>query len=128
VKKNLVIFGVVLAAAGIAVAVAAAMGSFDSGGGTPNQDRAGINGRARIYLVGTSPMSVRGAGFRNGERVRVTAKGSRTSATRTARAGATGAFLVRLGAMNGCDSVTISAIGDKGSRTSLNISSFLCRS
>jgi hypothetical protein len=128
VKKTVVIFVVVLAAAGIAVAVAAAMGSFDSGGGTPNQDRAGINGRARIYPVGTSPMSVRGAGFKQGERVRVTAKGSRTSATRTAKASTKGTFLVHLGTMNGCDSVTISAIGDKGSRTSVNISSFLCRS
>jgi hypothetical protein len=117
---------VVAAAAGVAVAVGAATGSFaGSNDKVDHQFRGG--GGAAIFPAGLNPLRIRGTGFHSGEHVRVVAKGMKNASPRRVTAGSKGAFFVSLGTLNGCASPTVVAIGDAGSHASTNISSFVCR-
>jgi hypothetical protein len=79
------------------------------------------NGRASIRFTSLQPLTIVGQGFRSGERVRVSGAGTRTVvATRR------GGFRLRMGYRDPCASLTIIAVGSKGSRASLNFSQLYC--
>ena len=85
--------------------------------------------KASLEIVSVDPLRVAGAGFRVYERVRVTAwvDGRRTTAR--ARAGRRGAFQLRIARSTGgmCrSSVTIVAVGNRGSRTTVALANVMC--
>ena len=124
-RKGLV-FAAVLAAAGVAVTVAAATGTFSSESDKATS-RLVTHGRPTIYPAGGASLRVRGSGFKSGEHVRVSAKGAPGSRPKSATASSRGTFVVDLGGgPASCDSVTVVASGDHGSRASFNLSSFVC--
>jgi hypothetical protein len=84
--------------------------------GTPS------NGRATLRLSSLRPVTVAGMGFKPGERVRVSGVGAR----RTVLASRRGGFVLRMRHADPCASLTIVAVGSKGSRASLNFSQLLC--
>jgi len=75
--------------------------------------------------MGQNPLTVKGTGFRPGERVRIVVKGSQ-GGTLTGKAGPDGSFAATFRGVNGCDSVTVTAVGSKGSRASFNLSQIAC--
>ena len=75
--------------------------------------------------MGQTPLTVKGSGFRPSERVRLVVKGSQGAAL-TAKAGPDGSFVAAFRGLNGCDSVTVTAAGSKGSRASFNLSQIAC--
>jgi uncharacterized protein YfaP (DUF2135 family) len=81
--------------------------------------------QAQIAPMGQNPLTVKGSGFRPGERVRLVVKGSEGAAL-TAKAGPDGSFVAAFRWLNGCDSVTVTAAGSKGSRASFNLSQIAC--
>jgi hypothetical protein len=88
---------------------------------TPLPKGAASNGRASISLRSLQPLTIAGRGFKSRERVRVTGAGSRTVvATRG------GGFLLRMGYRDPCASLSITAVGSRGSRASLNFSQLYC--
>ena len=125
-KKSVVIFVIVLAAAGIAVAVAAATGTFTGGSDKTKTTQPTPTGRPTIYAAGSSPLRVTGLGFQPGEHVRVGASAGKRKASRAVVANSKGSFKLKLAGISGCDSLHLYAVGDKGSRTSFNLSSFVC--
>ena len=79
------------------------------------------NGRASISLGSIQPITIVGRGFKPGEQVRVSGAGTKTVvATRQ------GGFRIRMASRNPCPSLSITAVGSKGSRASLNFSQLLC--
>jgi hypothetical protein len=80
------------------------------------------NGRASLRLSSLHPVTVVGRGFKSGERVRVSGVGAR----RTVLASRRGGFVLRMHHADPCASLTIVAVGSKGSRASLNYSQLLC--
>jgi hypothetical protein len=81
--------------------------------------------QAQIVPMAQSPLTVKGMGFGPGERVRLVVKGSEGGAL-TAKAGKDGSFAAAFRGVNGCDSVTVTAAGSKGSRASFNLSQIAC--
>lgn len=81
--------------------------------------------RPHLLPVGQSPLRVKGSGFRPNEPVRLEAAGMRTTRLST-RADAAGTFVATLKGIDGCDSVTVTATGSKGSRASFNLSQIAC--
>lgn len=81
--------------------------------------------QAQIAPMGQTPLTVKGSGFRPSERVRLVVKGSQGAAL-TAKAGPDGSFVAAFRGLNGCDSVTVTAAGSKGSRASFNLSQIAC--
>jgi hypothetical protein len=79
------------------------------------------NGRASISLRSLQPLTIAGRGFKSGERVRVSGAGARTVI-----ASRRGGFVLRMGYRDPCASLSITAIGSKGSRASLNFSQLYC--
>jgi hypothetical protein len=73
--------------------------------------------RATLRLGDESPLTVSGSGFRAQEHVRVVAVSGKR-AVRSVTAGAGGRFAVRFTGMsvNACRGVSVTAIGDRGSR------------
>src|SRR5918995_839099 len=82
-------------------------------------------GRATLVLANDDPLRVRGAQFKAGERVRVTADDGSAPARKMVTASSTGSFVVGFTGVETC-SLTVSAVGDRGSRTSFQLSSFTC--
>jgi hypothetical protein len=99
-----------------ALAVLAAAGAF-----TPLSATAST-GPATLRLQDRSPITLAGAGFTRGERVRVTLD-RRTNSIRIIRAGRNGAFVVmfRGASASRCDLVRVIATGSGGSRAVLKI-------
>lgn len=114
-------FAVVIAA----VAVSGAMGSFSSGAQVKEQQSSASTAKAALRLVTADPLKVAGVGFKKWERVRLSMTGA-GSATRHVRAGRRGSFVVGFGHVE-CGSLTIVAVGRRGSRASLNYSAVVCR-
>ena len=81
--------------------------------------------RAQISPVQLQPLEVKGTGFRPGEKVALSAKGLRSSHT-TARADSSGEFEATFHGLKNCDSVTVTAVGSKGSRAEFNLSQIAC--
>jgi hypothetical protein len=75
--------------------------------------------------VQQQPLVVKGTGFRPGEKVVLAAKGLRSSHA-TARADEGGAFEATFRGLKNCDSVTVVAVGSKGSRAEFNLSQIAC--
>ena len=79
------------------------------------------NSRASISLRTIQPIMIVGRGFKPGERVRISGVG-----TKTVVASRQGGFTIRMPSRNPCPSLSITAVGSKGSRASLNFSQLLC--
>lgn len=88
---------------------------------TPLQKSTTSNGRASLSLRSLRPLTVLGRGFKSGERVRVSGAGLKMVV-----ASRRGGFVVRMAYHEPCASLTITAVGSKGSRASLNFSQFRC--
>jgi hypothetical protein len=89
---------------------------------TPLPKGTASNARASLRLSSMRPVTVVGSGFKSGERVRVSGVGAR----RTVFASRRGGFVLRMHHADRCASLTIVAVGSKGSRASLNYSQLLC--
>jgi hypothetical protein len=81
--------------------------------------------RPQLVPVQQQPLRVKGTGFRPGEKVRLSAKGLRSSSA-TATADGTGEFEATLRGLKSCDSVNVYAVGSNGSRAQFNLSSIAC--
>ncbi|MGB2951906.1 MAG: hypothetical protein WBB74_00780 [Gaiellaceae bacterium] len=94
-------------------AIIAAAVSFQGGTSLARGDAS----RPALRLVDSSPLIVRGTGFKVRERVRVVFEGG-TRVTRTTIADARGRFVVRLRGVdaNACAGFSIRAVGNRGSR------------
>lgn len=79
------------------------------------------NGRASLSIKSLRPLTVMGRGFKSGERVRVSGAGLKMVV-----ASRLGGFAVRMAYHDPCASLTITAVGSKGSRASLNFSQLRC--
>jgi hypothetical protein len=88
---------------------------------TPLPKGTAANGRASISLRSLRPLTIVGRGFKSGERVRVSG-----AAAKSAVASRGGGFVLRLGNVDPCASLSITAVGSKGSRAALNFSQLLC--
>ena len=110
------------------IAIAAGIGAVvgQSSDSSSRTERPHAAERPRLAPYAQNPLSVRGTGFRPHERVRVAVKGVEAPETLTARASAKGVFFVGFRHVSGCDSVTVTASGSKGSRASFNLSQIAC--
>jgi len=81
--------------------------------------------RAQISPVQSQPLEIKGTGFQPGEKVALSAKGLQSSHT-TARADSSGEFEATFDGLRNCDSVTVTAVGSKGSRAEFNLSQIAC--
>jgi hypothetical protein len=100
-----------------AVAFIAAVALVPVGASTAGGDR---STKASLRLASFAPLTIRGAGFRSREAVRVDLFGT-SSARRRTVASATGSFTVRFDgvAATRCDLVRAIAVGARGSRAGL---------
>jgi hypothetical protein len=98
-------------------------------GHDPSASPSGTTGitaaRAQISPVQQRPLVVKGAGFQPGEKVALSAKGLQSSHT-TAMADGSGEFEATFHGLKNCDSVTVTAVGSKGSRAEFNLSQIAC--
>jgi hypothetical protein len=124
VRKAAIAVMAVLAATGVGVALAASAGAFESDKNAVDE-YVSPAGRPVIRPLSTEPLRIKGTGFRPGERVTLAAKGTRNKARRSVTASDKGSFVAKLGSA-GCDSLTVYAVGNRGSRASFNLSSFVC--
>jgi hypothetical protein len=84
-------------------------------------------GKARILPAGLSPPAVKGSGFKPGENVTVRLVDGAAKATKRVKADSKGAFVVRLQTgYDRCNGMTVTAVGDKGSKASFQLAEFLC--
>jgi hypothetical protein len=81
--------------------------------------------RPQIAPVQQQPLIVKGTGFQPGEKVELSAKGLRSSHA-TARADGSREFEAIFHGLKSCDSVTVVAVGSKGSRAEFNLSQIAC--
>jgi hypothetical protein len=81
--------------------------------------------RPALMVVQQGPLTVQGTGFQPGEKVRLAAKGLQSSLA-DATAGAAGTFEASFDGLKECDSVTVTAVGSKGSRAEFNLSQIAC--
>jgi hypothetical protein len=81
--------------------------------------------RAQISPVHQQPLVVKGTGFQPGEKVALAAKGLQSSRS-TATADDSGQFEATFHGLKNCDSVTVVAVGSKGSRAEFNLSQIAC--
>ena len=124
--KKFIIAAIALTAATcVGVAVAAATGSFSNeGSSAAKKELTGI-GRPTIRPIAMKPLRVKGTGFKPNEHVRLAIAGEGGAGRRRVTASDGGSFVAKLEA-EGCGSISISAVGDRGSRASFNLSSFVC--
>ena len=107
------------------------LGLFGLGGTAPYSGQATplpapkiapARGSATLSVKSMSPLVVVGQGFKPGESVRISGRG-----TKRARASNSGTFTVNLGGTaDKCNGFTLVAVGSGGSRASLNFSQLLC--
>ncbi len=127
---------ILVALAGIAVAavlvVSATMGAetlVPGGESAKKKPRGGLatNGKALLLPTNGAGSSLKGTGFKPGENVVVKVLDGTTKTTRRVRADGSGSFVVRLAAaFDRCNGMTVTAVGDKGSRTSFQFAELLC--
>ena len=104
-------------------------GRSDSDKNTPRGTVAGQSGKPRILATSLSPLVIKGTGFAPGENVTVRMVDGAVKTKRVTKASAQGAFTVRLTApANRCNGMTVTAVGDKGSRTAFQFAELLCAS
>ena len=80
------------------------------------------SGRAVLRITSLRPVAIAGRGFKSLERVRVSSMGTR----KMVGASRSGTFAVRLPYSGNCASFTVSAVGSKGSRASINFAQIHC--
>ena len=79
-------------------------------------------GKARLSIKRVVPTAIiAGTGFRSGEVVRFSGV-----AAKPVRASARGTFTIRLRGVDPCNSLSVTAIGSKGSRAGVNYSQLYC--
>ena len=129
-KILLVLAAIVLAAALI---VSATMGAGtlvpgrDSAKKKPRGGMSSGTGKAQILPAGLSPPAVKGSGFKPGENVTVRLVDGAAKATKRVKADRNGAFVVRLQTgYDRCNGMTVTAVGDQGSKSTFQLSEFLC--
>ena len=112
-----------LALVAVPAAIAAVVINQNSGAGST----AKAPRQAKLLPAGSTPLKVRGSGFRAGERVRLKATGGvGRPVSRTLVANANGAFVATFPSMNACQSPTVTASGSRGSHASFNYSQIAC--
>jgi hypothetical protein len=109
------------------LALAAGGCGHDPSAGTPvtTETTKTTASRAQISPVQSQPLEVKGTGFQPGEKVALSAKGLQSSHT-TATADSSGEFEATFHGLKNCDSVTVTAVGSKGSRAEFNLSQIAC--
>ena len=123
---KIVMVAVVFGVAAVVVA-SATLGANEPEASSPAAQPPSIAkpGRPTVMLADENPLRVRGTQFKAGERVRVTVDDGSGPARKLVTAGKAGGFVVSFEGVEVC-SLTVSASGDKGSRTSFQLSSFRC--
>jgi hypothetical protein len=128
--KVLLALGVFILAAALVVSATMGAGTLVPGGSDNKQTPSsgvGSPGKPRILPAGLTPPKIKGTGFKPGENVTVKVLEGMTKGTKRVRADASGSFSVTLpGLGETCAGMTVTAVGDKGSRTSFQLSSFAC--
>jgi hypothetical protein len=131
--KILLALAAVAIVAVLAVSATMGAGTLVPGGDNtaePQQKpRVGIpaKGKARLLPISFASGAFKGVGFKSGENVTVKVVDALRKATKRVKADSRGSFIVRLGLrVDQCAGMTVIAVGDKGSRTSLNFSQLLC--
>jgi hypothetical protein len=115
-----------------ALAVSATFGAdtiLPGGDGKKKTPRGGVvsSGKARILPTSFTPLTLKGTGFKPGENVTVRVLESAAKGTKRVRATSSGAFTLRLGTrIDRCKGMSVTATGDKGSRTSFQFAELLC--
>jgi hypothetical protein len=100
---------------------------FNVGGSVPESglgevQQAPARNTARLTIKPVIPTTiVAGTGFKSGEVVRLTG-----IPVRQVRASARGTFTIRLRSVDPCNGLSVTAIGNKGSRAAVNYSQLLC--
>ena len=90
--------------------------------GTGDVLQAPAGGKPQLAIKRVMPITiVAGSGFKSGEVVRLTGVH-----VRQVRASAKGTFTIRLRNMDPCSGFSITAVGSKGSRTSIQYSQLHC--
>jgi hypothetical protein len=101
----------------LAVAILVALGAASGAGA---QTEIAPAGKPRLEIVRTVPLTIRGVGFRAGERVRILATGEGAD-TKWVTATAAGAFTLRLRVRVGrCIPLVVQAVGAAGSRAMID--------
>jgi hypothetical protein len=113
------------------VAVSAAVGAMTLGSDDKSTKAAPATavkrGKARIMPVGGLGMVFKGSSFVPGENVRVTISEVGPQKIRRVKADRLGAFLVRFkGGYDRCGGMTVTAVGDRGSKTGFQLSNVMC--
>jgi hypothetical protein len=132
--KILLVLATIVLAAALIVSATMGAGTLVPGGdsdgdkNTPRGTVAGQKGKPRILAVSLSPLVIKGTGFVPGEHVTVKIVDGPKAKRRTT-ANAQGAFTVRVPTrFDRCNGMTVSAVGDKGSKTGFALAEFLCAS
>jgi hypothetical protein len=129
--KILLVLGALVLAAALIVSATMGAGTLVPGGSgddkqMPRGTVAGQKGKPRILAVSLSPLVIKGTGFVPGEHVIVKIIDGPKAKRRTT-ADAQGAFTVRVPTrFDRCNGMTVSAVGDKGSKTGFALAEFLC--
>jgi hypothetical protein len=129
--KILLVLGALVLAAALIVSATMGAGTLVPGGSgddkqMPRGTVAGQKGKPRILAVSLSPLVIKGTGFVPGEHVTVKIIDGPKAKRRTT-ANAQGAFTVRVPTrFDRCNGMTVSAVGDKGSKTGFALAEFLC--
>ena len=90
---------------------------------------AGGAAKPTLRAVDLQPLTVRGAGFKQQERVKLLIALPTGATTRNVRAGVRGRFTVVLAArLDRCDSAVVQARGARGSRATLQLDALDCAS
>lgn len=128
--KILVALLAIALAAALVVSATMGAGTLVPGGeSSKKKPRGGVTatGKARLLPTSFAPPSLKGTGFKPGENVTVKVLGAATKATRRVLADRSGSFVVRLATrFDRCNGMTVTAVGDKGSRTSFQFAELLC--
>ena len=129
--KILLSLAAIVLAAALIVSATMGAGTLVPGGSDgdkqmPRGTVAGQKGKPRILAISLSPLVIKGTGFVPGEHVTVKIVDG-PKAKRHTTANAQGAFTVRVPTrFDRCNGMTVSAVGDKGSRTGFALAEFLC--
>jgi hypothetical protein len=86
------------------------------------------SGQARLRLLSSAPLKVKGTGFASGERVVVRLKGAASVTRKRTTANRAGAWVLSFPRLSAdrCDVLIVSAVGNRGSRAGLKLPQPLC--
>ena len=117
-----IVVAIAAAAALAALVVSATLAITGSDASRSEQAR-----RGKLVQVSPQPLTLKGSGFVASEKVQVSASTSGAKETRTVKANGSGSFTVSFSRkLNACNGLTVSAVGNKGTRTSFQLSQLVC--